>query len=69
LKTAKYLHWLTSSLRFLSGRRVLAHAFSNSAVVAQEPLVQRYVDQFIDKLKEAANNSQGSVDMVQWYTW
>ncbi|KAF7596239.1 hypothetical protein BBP40_002772 [Aspergillus hancockii] len=51
------------------GRRVLAHAFSNTAVVAQEPLVQRYVDQLVDRLKEVATANEGAADMVQWYTW
>ncbi|KAK0614865.1 cytochrome P450 monooxygenase [Bombardia bombarda] len=51
------------------GRRVLAHAFSERAVAAQEPLVQRYVDQLVSRLKEAAAASDEAQDMVKWYNW
>ncbi|RFU24287.1 hypothetical protein B7463_g12050, partial [Scytalidium lignicola] len=46
-------------------RRVLAHAFSERAVAAQEPLVQRYIDQLIGGLKETKH----AVDMAEWTTF
>ncbi|PYH59021.1 cytochrome P450 [Aspergillus niger CBS 101883] len=51
------------------GRRVLAHAFSDKALMGQEPLVQRYVDQLIDRLKEVTSANDEPVDMVKWYNW
>lgn len=51
------------------GRRVLSHAFSERAVIAQEPLVQRYVDQVVNGLKDFTSVSEKSVDMVDWYNW
>ncbi|GKZ36884.1 hypothetical protein AbraIFM66950_008148 [Aspergillus brasiliensis] len=51
------------------GRRVLAHAFSDKALMGQEPLVQRYVNQLIDRLKEVTSANNESVDMVKWYNW
>ncbi|EAW09020.1 cytochrome P450 [Aspergillus clavatus NRRL 1] len=51
------------------GRRVLAHAFSDKALMGQEPLVQRYVNQLIDRLKEVTSANDEPVDMVKWYNW
>ncbi|KAF6220920.1 hypothetical protein HO133_002600 [Letharia lupina] len=51
------------------GRRVLAHAFSERALMAQEPLLQRYVGQLVDGLKEVTSASNDAVDMVRWYNW
>lgn len=52
------------------GRRLLSHAFSEKALAEQETLLQNYVDQLVDGLKEAtAKNPGGSVDMTKWYNW
>ncbi|KAF3769441.1 benzoate 4-monooxygenase cytochrome P450 [Cryphonectria parasitica EP155] len=51
------------------GRRVLAHAFSERAVTAQEALLQGYVDQLVGRLQEVTTQSQEPVDMVKWYNW
>ncbi|CAK45415.1 uncharacterized protein An08g03780 [Aspergillus niger] len=55
--------------KYVQGRRVLAHAFSDKALMGQEPLVQRYVDQLIDRLKEVTSANDEPVDMVKWYNW
>lgn len=51
------------------GRRVLSHAFSEKALAEQEPLVQQYVDQLVDRLKEVTSQSKGTQDMTKWYNW
>jgi hypothetical protein len=37
--------------------------------MAQEPLLQDYVDQFINRLKEKTSADSEAVDMVKWYNW
>jgi len=51
------------------GRRALSHAFSEKALAAQEVLLQKYVDQLVDRLKEVTSTSKEPVDMVKWYNW
>ncbi|PSR83723.1 benzoate 4-monooxygenase cytochrome P450 [Coniella lustricola] len=52
------------------GRRVLANAFSDKAVMAQEPLVQNYADQLISGMKRAAAAADGGVvNTVEWFEW
>ena len=50
-------------------RRMLASGFSDKALRAQEPIVQRYVDIFIRKLRDMVNKGQGesTVPIVRWY--
>ena len=58
---------LTDHARF---RKALASGFSEKAVKVQEATVQYYVDQLINNLHHAVEQSQGGnnavVDMVQW---
>ncbi|KAF2209337.1 hypothetical protein CERZMDRAFT_114022 [Cercospora zeae-maydis SCOH1-5] len=52
------------------GRRLLSHAFSDKALQEQEPLIQNYVDQLVDRLKEVTSkDGQQTVDMTKWYNW
>ncbi|KAK5120239.1 hypothetical protein LTR85_006445 [Meristemomyces frigidus] len=51
------------------GRRTLSHAFSEKALAEQEVLLQGYVDQLVDRLKEVTSTSKEPVDMVKWYNW
>ncbi|PPJ53654.1 hypothetical protein CBER1_00883 [Cercospora berteroae] len=52
------------------GRRLLSHAFSDKALHEQESLIQNYVDQLVDRLKETTSeNSQKPVDLTKWYNW
>ncbi|EMF16370.1 benzoate 4-monooxygenase cytochrome P450, partial [Sphaerulina musiva SO2202] len=51
------------------GRRLLSHAFSDKALQEQEPLIQKYVDQLVDRLKEVTSKDDQPVDMTKWYNW
>ncbi|KAK4570488.1 hypothetical protein LTR86_002568 [Recurvomyces mirabilis] len=46
-------------------RRALSHAFSQQALIQQEYIVKRYVDQFVDNLKNFANKEE-EFNMVNW---
>lgn len=49
-------------------RRLLSHAFSEKALGAQEPLITRYVDLLMLRLKQQASDPATSVvDIVKWY--
>jgi len=51
-------------------RRIYTKAFSDTALKEQEPVIQAYVDLFIQKLHEQTKNTKcGAVDIVQWYSW
>ena len=51
-------------------RRLLNHAFSESALREQEPLVDTYFDTLIEKLSRRAHSMNDSkVDLVQWYNF
>jgi hypothetical protein len=47
-------------------RKSLAHAFSEKALRDQEPLIGKYVDLLIEKLKEYALSGD-TADMAMWY--
>lgn len=49
-------------------RRLMAHAFSESAMYEQEPLIKGYIDLLISRLKELATSKQ-PVDAVKWYNY
>lgn len=42
--------------------------FAPSAVASEEPLVQRYVDKMVDRLRERAALHE-EIDMVMWYKY
>ena len=51
-------------------RHLLSHAFSESALREQEPLITSYVDLLIVKLREQIEASaQGKVDIVRWFNF
>ncbi|KAL8401041.1 hypothetical protein RB594_001170 [Gaeumannomyces avenae] len=50
-------------------RRHLAHAFSDSALSAQEPILQHYVDLFIQRLSESAEGGSKPVAMMDWLNY
>lgn len=51
-------------------RRVLAHGFSAQAMHRQEPLITRYVDLLITRLRAiAASSEDGVVDIVSWMNY
>ena len=49
-------------------RRVMSHMFAQSALTSEEPLVQRYVDKMVSRLRERAAQHE-EVDMVTWYKY
>lgn len=50
-------------------RRTLSHAFSETSLRAQEPLVNGYVDLLIQRLHEHCDAGRKSLDMVSWYNF
>ncbi|PSN65363.1 cytochrome P450 3A17 [Corynespora cassiicola Philippines] len=49
-------------------RRILAHAFSKAALSEQEPLIRKYVELLIDRVREMAKEGK-PVDVVKWYNF
>ncbi|TKX20408.1 cytochrome P450 monooxygenase-like protein 40 [Elsinoe australis] len=50
-------------------RRILSHAFSEKSMRNQEPLIQRYADLLISRLKETDVAAGKPADLTQWYNW
>lgn len=51
-------------------RKLLSHAFSDSAIREQEPLVTQYFDLLIEKLKHQIEGpAQGKIDIMSWYNF
>lgn len=51
-------------------RRLLSHAFSDSALREQEELITSYLDLFIKKLhQQILGTAQGKINLVQWYNF
>ncbi|KAF6808212.1 cytochrome p450 [Colletotrichum musicola] len=48
-------------------RRQLSHGFSERSLREQQPLIMRYVDLFVQRLRE--NCGSGAVDMMAWYNF
>ncbi|CAG8053445.1 unnamed protein product [Penicillium olsonii] len=51
-------------------RRLLTHAFSNKALMAQEEILQTYADMLIGKLQEImGNTSSQRIDIASWFNF
>ena len=51
-------------------RRLLAHAFSERALIEQEHLILSYIELLISRLRERASSSGTAVvDLVQWFNF
>ncbi|KPM37985.1 Isotrichodermin C-15 hydroxylase [Neonectria ditissima] len=50
-------------------RRLYSPGFSARSLREQEPLIQGYVDMFINGLARACEHGETPVDMVQWFNW
>jgi len=50
-------------------RRLLSHAFSDSSLRGQEPIIQSYVDLLVQRLNEKAESGKQALDMVAWYNF
>jgi cytochrome P450 len=49
-------------------RRIISRAFSDAALKDQEPLLQSYVDLFLDRLDERAKTTNGRVtNILEWF--
>lgn len=50
-------------------RKILAHAFSTSALKGQEGLLTQYADMLVDCLREETNKLDSTVDISQYLMW
>ncbi|CRL23879.1 Cytochrome P450 [Penicillium camemberti] len=50
-------------------RRLLSHAFSDSLLRGQEPIIKGYADLLIQRLHENIKSGTGTVDMLAWYNF
>lgn len=50
-------------------RRSLAQGFSDRSMRAQEPMIMKYVDLLMMRLKENGKGGTAPVDAVQWYNY
>jgi cytochrome P450 len=50
-------------------RRTLAHGFSEKSLRDQEPLIGKYVDLLIKRLKEECAGGSEALDMAAWYNY
>jgi len=49
-------------------RRILSHAFSQSAMYEQEPLIKKYVDLLMSRLGDFAASGE-AIDIVRWFNY
>lgn len=50
-------------------RRLVAHAFSETALREQYPLVQGHIDGFLEKLRDMSNGQAGEINLDEWLDW
>lgn len=50
-------------------RRTLAAAFSARAMVAQQPLLNGYIDLLMQRLREKGESGAKSLNMTKWFEW
>lgn len=50
-------------------RRSLAHGFSAQSMLAQQPIIKQYVDQLIEKLREASEGGTRPVNVERWFNF
>lgn len=50
-------------------RRTLAHAFSARAMAEQQPLINEFIDLFIQRLFENGASGMKPLNMTRWYEW
>ena len=48
-------------------RRLVSHSFSAVALKDQEPVIQGYVDLFIQKLREQSDHGTRVIEMASWF--
>jgi cytochrome P450 len=50
-------------------RRLLSHAFSDSSLRGQEPIIKHYVDLLMQRLREKSEDGKQALDLVAWYNF
>ncbi|KAJ5712657.1 hypothetical protein N7493_009125 [Penicillium malachiteum] len=50
-------------------RRLLSHAFSDNSLRGQEPIIQGYINLFIQRLHEISEKGTKPIDLVSWYNF
>ncbi|EED22142.1 cytochrome P450 monooxygenase, putative [Talaromyces stipitatus ATCC 10500] len=56
--------------RHRSLRRQMAHGFSEKSMRDQEPIIRKYVDLLVDKLRQQSNSLEGSpIVLSDWYNF
>ncbi|KAK8095080.1 Trichothecene C-15 hydroxylase [Apiospora hydei] len=50
-------------------RRVMSNGFSAQAMMEQQPLIQRYVDLLLSRLRDRCDDGRTPLDVTQWYNW
>jgi hypothetical protein len=50
-------------------RRILAHAFSGSALQAQEPIIHKYVDMFVQQMGRLGAPGGKGVNVTEAFNW
>ncbi|KAG8167371.1 hypothetical protein KVR01_003060 [Diaporthe batatas] len=50
-------------------RRLLSHGFSARAMAEQQPLMDRYIDLFIRRLREKGQGGKARLDSTKWFEW
>lgn len=50
-------------------RRLLSHAFSDSSLRGQEPIIKHYVDILMQRLREKSEGGKQALDLVSWYNF
>jgi cytochrome P450 len=50
-------------------RRLLSHAFSARAMAEQQPLMNKYINLFLQQLREHGHGGKTPVDATTWYEW
>ncbi|TDZ36157.1 Trichothecene C-15 hydroxylase [Colletotrichum trifolii] len=50
-------------------RKLLSHAFSARAMAEQQPLIDKYINLFIQRLKEHGEGGKKALDATKWFEW
>lgn len=60
--------WQQDPLRHRQIAKQVAPAFSQKAIRATDPVIHRYVDLFVNKMKEIGDTPAG-IDLSNWVQW
>lgn len=50
-------------------RRLMSHGFSDRSMQAQQPIINQYIDLFIQRMHEHCFGSEKPVDLAAWYNF